>query len=290
MGFRAKLSAKVTWVSTFLLLFFSPKMAKTQMAGCSFQGLGLEQCLNQGKNSISIDQSCCIVLNQAVQAGFHCLCLLLASHNPPLSTPLVFPLSSNCFISAPPLTQCQGKSYIFIMLQSTLENNICVHGLCLYIDLVPVLQPPVPPLQPLVTPALQPPVPPALPVLLPPDIPQEPPVTPALPVLTPPHFLQEPPVTPALPVLLPPDIPQEPLQPSAPNAFLLPPPPPELPLKSTSDKNSTTLAMQPSLNNNSAPDLSTFKSGYLWISEGRKKTISFQSRLSMAATLCACMI
>ncbi|KAF7151955.1 hypothetical protein RHSIM_Rhsim02G0026900 [Rhododendron simsii] len=279
MGFWAILSAKVTWVSTFLLLFFSPKMVKTQMAGCSLQSLGLEQCLNQGKNSISIDQSCCIVLNQAVQAGFHCLCLLLASHNPPLSTPLAFPLSSNCFISAPPLTQCQG------MLQSTLENNICVHGLCLYIALVPVLQPPV-------TPALQPPVPPALPVLLPPDIPQEPPVPPALPVFIPPQIPQEPPMTPALPVLLPPDIPQEPPQPSAPNAFLLPPPPPpqELPLKSTSDKNSTTLAMQPSLNNNSAPDLSTFKSGYLWISEGRKKTISFQSRLSMAATLCACMI
>ncbi|XP_058193335.1 uncharacterized protein LOC131310363 [Rhododendron vialii] len=260
MGFRGKLSAKVTWVSTCLLLFFSPKMVKTQMAGCSLLGLGLEQCLNQGKNSISIsiDQSCCIVLNQAVQAAFHCLCLLLASHNPPLRTPLVFPLSSNCFISAPPLTQCQA--------------------------LVPVLRPPVPPLLPPVTPALQPPVPPALPVLLPPDIPQEPPVTP-------PHFPQEPPVTPALPVLLPPDIPQEPLQPSAPNAFLLPPPPPqELPLKSTSDKNSTVLAMQPSLNNNSAPDLSTFKSGYLWISEGRKKTISFQSRLSVAATLCACMI
>ncbi|KAH7857439.1 hypothetical protein Vadar_012692 [Vaccinium darrowii] len=226
-------------------------MVKTQMPGCSFQGLGLEQCLNQGKNSMSIEQSCCIALNQAVQASFHCLCMLLASSKPELTTPLLFPLS-NCFISVPPLTQCQDIADTKITSMFMVES----------IALVPVLQPPV-------APVLQPLVPPAMPDLFPPAIPQEPPVT-----LVP----------------LSPGISQKPQQPSAPTDLVLPPPPQEVPLKSSSDNNSMTPAKQPSLNNNSAPDLSMFKSGYLFISKGQKKKNPFQSRLSLAAALCACMM
>ncbi|PSR85348.1 Large tegument protein like [Actinidia chinensis var. chinensis] len=106
MGSQGIFPENFTWVWTFLLLSLFPNTVKTQIQGCSFLGLDLNQCLDQGKNSISID-SCCSVLNQAVQAGFYCLCSLLASSGPLSSIPLLLPLS-NCFISAPPLTQCRA--------------------------------------------------------------------------------------------------------------------------------------------------------------------------------------
>lgn len=134
MGFRGTFPVNLTWVSIFLFLFLFPDMVKTQMPGCSFQGLGLEQCLNQGKNSMSIEQSCCIALNQAVQASFHCLCMLLASSKPELTTPLLFPLS-NCFISVPPLTQCQGNptvslfKTVYLFKENDFTNRTFIHKL-----------------------------------------------------------------------------------------------------------------------------------------------------------------
>ncbi|PQM33623.1 hypothetical protein Pyn_33977 [Prunus yedoensis var. nudiflora] len=55
-----------------------------------------------------MDDTCCTALNQLVQAGYGCLCSLIATSPslPLLGTPLSLPLS-NCYISAPPLTQCQ---------------------------------------------------------------------------------------------------------------------------------------------------------------------------------------
>ncbi|KAI8009325.1 hypothetical protein LOK49_LG06G02992 [Camellia lanceoleosa] len=105
MGSKAMFSIKFSWVLT-LLLSVKPTMVQPQMQACSIQGIDLEQCLKQGENPISIE-SCCIVLNRAVQAGFYCLCSLLASSSPLPSTPLLLPLST-CFISAPPLSQCQA--------------------------------------------------------------------------------------------------------------------------------------------------------------------------------------
>ncbi|KAA8548659.1 hypothetical protein F0562_000343 [Nyssa sinensis] len=126
MSLKGVVSLKFTWVLTSLLCVL-PTMVKTQMHGCSIEGIDFVQCLDQGKNSISSD-SCCTALNQAVQAGFHCLCLLLASFSPLSSTSLLLPLS-NCYISAPPLTQCQA--------------------------LVPVLQPPASPMPVLLPPDIQ---------------------------------------------------------------------------------------------------------------------------------------
>ncbi|CAK9154406.1 unnamed protein product [Ilex paraguariensis] len=120
------------------------------MQACSLQGIGIElaQCLNQGKNSIPFE-SCCKALNQAVQAGVYCLCLLLASTSPLLSSKLSLQFST-CYISIPPLTQC--------------------------LDPFPELHPPASP-EPVLLPPDTPLKPPELPmtVPLPPDIVKEPP-------------------------------------------------------------------------------------------------------------------
>ncbi|KAM7488601.1 hypothetical protein LguiB_026085 [Lonicera macranthoides] len=76
------------------------------MLGCSIEGIDLKECLDDGKMSVS--DSCCRVLNEALQDGFYCFCLVLQSSNSPLLTsPISVPLS-NCYISVPSVTQCQA--------------------------------------------------------------------------------------------------------------------------------------------------------------------------------------
>ncbi|XP_021811864.1 uncharacterized protein LOC110755029 [Prunus avium] len=97
----------ISWILAFLLCV-SPSAVKTQIPGCSMVGLDLEHCLKPSSGFISMDDTCCTALNQLVQAGYGCLCSLIATSPslPLLGTPLSLPLS-NCYISAPPLTQCQ---------------------------------------------------------------------------------------------------------------------------------------------------------------------------------------
>ncbi|KAF8392379.1 hypothetical protein HHK36_022721 [Tetracentron sinense] len=102
MDLKELVFLRSTWVLTFLLCVSQPLIVETQILGCSIQEIDLQPCLNQGNNSMD---SCCKILNQVIKTGYNCLCSMLASPNPLLSTPLALPFS-NCYISAPPLTQC----------------------------------------------------------------------------------------------------------------------------------------------------------------------------------------
>ncbi|XP_059628526.1 classical arabinogalactan protein 9-like [Cornus florida] len=106
-----------------------------QDCSTSIQGIGLEQCLDQGNSNSNTIDNCCTALQHALEIGFNCLCFLLASTTPLLTTPLVLPLSKYCYVTLPPLTKCRG------------------------------LVRPVPPLKPPASPMPMP-----MPVLLPPDI------------------------------------------------------------------------------------------------------------------------
>ncbi|XAR57257.1 hypothetical protein NMG60_11025326 [Bertholletia excelsa] len=138
MGSRKKALFKLAYLLIGAFLCLLPTVIKAQMQGCSIEGLDLYQCLNGDKNSIS-SQSCCLALNKVAQAGFHCVCLFLASSVLPTSTFPLLPFS-NCYISVPPLAQCRDVSSV---------------------------------------PGLQPPPGPGLPVVLPPNIPEEPRQSPA---------------------------------------------------------------------------------------------------------------
>nr|XP_009606468.1 uncharacterized protein LOC104100831 [Nicotiana tomentosiformis] len=105
-----------TWaLATMLFLAILFPTATCHLPQCSFQGIDLEQCLDQGKSPASFD-SCCNALNQVIQEGYYCLCALLGSSSPLITTSLVLPLS-NCFISIPPLTQCQAPQAIVSPVQ-----------------------------------------------------------------------------------------------------------------------------------------------------------------------------
>nr|XP_009769227.1 PREDICTED: leucine-rich repeat extensin-like protein 3 [Nicotiana sylvestris] len=108
---------KFTWAFAFFLLIIVTLLpiATCHLPQCSFQGIDLEQCLDQGKSQASFD-SCCNALNQVIQAGYYCLCAILGSSSPLITTSLVLPLS-NCFISIPPLTQCQAPQAMFSPVQ-----------------------------------------------------------------------------------------------------------------------------------------------------------------------------
>ncbi|CAN4116520.1 unnamed protein product [Withania somnifera] len=99
---------KFTWAFATLLVIFVMlfPIATCHMPQCSFEGISLEKCMDQGKSSPTSFDSCCKSLNQVIQAGYYCLCAILGSSTPLITTSLVLPLS-NCFISIPPLTQCQ---------------------------------------------------------------------------------------------------------------------------------------------------------------------------------------
>ncbi|CAN1280068.1 hypothetical protein LINPERPRIM_LOCUS17273, partial [Linum perenne] len=81
--------------------------ASSQVQGCSVQGLDIGQCFKPSNGQIANKESCCKVLNEAVRAGYNCLCLLLGSSYPDLLSPssLSSPLS-HCSISVPLFTHC----------------------------------------------------------------------------------------------------------------------------------------------------------------------------------------
>ncbi|XP_028795398.1 uncharacterized protein LOC114750922, partial [Neltuma alba] len=86
-----------------------PKANSETDHGCSVPNIDLQKCLNQSKNSLSIEDSCCRALNQIAEDGFKCLCSLITATpitlvGPPLSLPFL-----NCFISIPPLSLCPAS-------------------------------------------------------------------------------------------------------------------------------------------------------------------------------------
>ncbi|XP_059291198.1 uncharacterized protein LOC132044708 [Lycium ferocissimum] len=99
---------KFTWAFASLLIIFTLfPIATCHFPQCSFEGINLEKCMDQGKSTPTSFNSCCNALNQVIQAGYYCLCAILGSSSPLIKASLVLPLS-NCFIAIPPLTQCQA--------------------------------------------------------------------------------------------------------------------------------------------------------------------------------------
>ncbi|GAV89953.1 hypothetical protein CFOL_v3_33364 [Cephalotus follicularis] len=121
MGITEFVSLRRNWVLTLVFCSLTP-MVKSQINGCSVESIDLEQCLNQGNSLFSID-TCCKSLNQVVQAGFNCLCLLVQSSTHILSTPLSLPLS-NCHISAPPMTLCRVLATMPVVLPPDIPKEI----------------------------------------------------------------------------------------------------------------------------------------------------------------------
>ncbi|XP_058001081.1 uncharacterized protein LOC110660593 [Hevea brasiliensis] len=105
MGLRKLVPLRLVWVFAFVVCVLAPTI-ESQIQGCSIQGFDMGLCLNQRNRSFSNDSTCCKVLNKAAQTGYNCLCLLVASSLPLLSSPVSLPLS-NCSISVPPLTLCK---------------------------------------------------------------------------------------------------------------------------------------------------------------------------------------
>ncbi|CAI9771366.1 unnamed protein product [Fraxinus pennsylvanica] len=66
---------------------------------CSFGGIDLQHCMDSGKTPFSL-VSCCVNLNQVVQAGYYCFCSFLGPSNPLLVSKISV-LLSNCYISTP---------------------------------------------------------------------------------------------------------------------------------------------------------------------------------------------
>ncbi|KAJ0034181.1 hypothetical protein Pint_24785 [Pistacia integerrima] len=113
MKLKGVVSTKLACILVLELCALIPKI-NSQIPGCPIEGINLLQCLNQGnKSSIEI---CCKPLTQVVQAGYSCLCSVLASSNIPLlNAPILLPFS-NCFISVPPLTLCRVLAPMPIVL------------------------------------------------------------------------------------------------------------------------------------------------------------------------------
>ncbi|KAM3393783.1 hypothetical protein P3S68_002784 [Capsicum galapagoense] len=97
----------MTMNTLLIIIVMLLPIATCQLPKCSFEGISLEKCMDQGKSSPTSFDSCCKALNQVIQAGYYCLCEIFGSSSPLITTSLVLPLS-NCFISIPPLTQCQA--------------------------------------------------------------------------------------------------------------------------------------------------------------------------------------
>ncbi|KAI6683650.1 hypothetical protein NL676_029563 [Syzygium grande] len=71
--------------------------------GCHVEKIGLKQCSKQDEGSI---ETCCIALNAVIREGFDCFCSLFTSSEPLLGNGFSL-LSSNCYLSIPPLALCQ---------------------------------------------------------------------------------------------------------------------------------------------------------------------------------------
>lgn len=92
-----------------LVVFVSSITINPDVQGCSLVGLDLQRCfVPNPKTPFSID-SCCKILNQAIQAGYYCLCSLLSTSSYPVITKELALYFSNCYISVPSLTHCHGK-------------------------------------------------------------------------------------------------------------------------------------------------------------------------------------
>ncbi|KAL1806522.1 hypothetical protein ACET3Z_029590 [Daucus carota] len=87
----------------------TPSAATKATGGCFLQGINLEPCRDQDLSFVS--ESCCRAVNQALEIGLHCLCMLLpvSTTIPLLHFPSDLPLS-NCYISVPSLAQCKGPT------------------------------------------------------------------------------------------------------------------------------------------------------------------------------------
>nr|GMD84229.1 RNA-binding protein 26-like [Ipomoea batatas]GME06306.1 RNA-binding protein 26-like [Ipomoea batatas] len=94
-----------SWIFITTLLASTLFEAKCEIQECGFQGIDLQQCLDQG-TQMSAPELCCKSLNQAIQVGYYCICKLIGSTTPLLTNSIVLPMP-NCFISIPPLNQCQ---------------------------------------------------------------------------------------------------------------------------------------------------------------------------------------
>ncbi|KAI3459406.1 hypothetical protein Pfo_016069 [Paulownia fortunei] len=100
------------WIAILLVSVSSSSSltVNSQVQGCSIVGIDLQLCLVPStKTPFSLD-SCCTALNQALQAGYYCLCSLLGPSNYPVFSPELALSFSNCYISVPPLTHCHGKT------------------------------------------------------------------------------------------------------------------------------------------------------------------------------------
>ncbi|XP_021897060.1 uncharacterized protein LOC110814051 [Carica papaya] len=84
--------------------------------------MDLTECLKQSSSFPS--DTCCSALNQAVQAGYNCLCLLLALSLRPSSQSL-YPLPfQSCYISVPSLTLCRVLTPLPIVLPPNIPKNV----------------------------------------------------------------------------------------------------------------------------------------------------------------------
>ncbi|KAL3749103.1 hypothetical protein ACJRO7_010230 [Eucalyptus globulus] len=74
--------------------------------GCHVEEISLTQCLKQDEGSI---ETCCIALNAVIREGFDCFCSLFKSSEPLHGNAFLL-LSSNCYVSIPPLALCQDRA------------------------------------------------------------------------------------------------------------------------------------------------------------------------------------
>lgn len=88
-----------------LMLYSTRCMAKVLSQGCHVEEIGLKECSKQDEGSI---ETCCIALNAVIREGFDCFCSLFTSSDLLLGNGFSL-LSSNCYVSIPPLALCRGK-------------------------------------------------------------------------------------------------------------------------------------------------------------------------------------
>ncbi|KAF8038033.1 hypothetical protein BT93_B0785 [Corymbia citriodora subsp. variegata] len=86
---------------------------------CHVEEIGLKQCLKQEEGSI---ETCCIALNAVIREGFDCFCSLFTSSEPLLGDGFSL-LSSNCYVSIPPLALCRDHAMPVMFPPITLDNS-----------------------------------------------------------------------------------------------------------------------------------------------------------------------
>ncbi|KAL7081113.1 hypothetical protein ACP275_14G019100 [Erythranthe tilingii] len=106
--------------TTIVVSVSSSTTLNYRVEGCSLVGIDLQNCLVPNPKTID---SCCTVLNQAIKAGYYCICSLLSlsnnnnnnyyyyynnyyNNNYPFIANEIALSFSNCYLSLPPLTHC----------------------------------------------------------------------------------------------------------------------------------------------------------------------------------------